>query len=160
MMTLWQCTQGLIKGATFGVLVALAGCLRGMQCGRSASAVGEAATSAVVTSIVLIVIADAIWTFIFLTAGGMMSRMMPPAAGEAHVRVHDLTWPMVIFVIQRDLTFDDQSRRHLHYYGRQRVREEHPAQAPDRPGGARRRHDPLRRYRFLGQQPTTTGRPS
>ena len=37
-----------------GVLVATAGCFRGMQCGRSASAVGFAATNAVVTSIVLI----------------------------------------------------------------------------------------------------------
>ena len=26
---------GLIKGTVFGVLIALAGCLRGMQCGRS-----------------------------------------------------------------------------------------------------------------------------
>ncbi len=39
-----------------------AGCLRGMQCGRSASAVGEAATSAVVTGIVSIVVATAIIT--------------------------------------------------------------------------------------------------
>ena len=56
----------MIKGSTYGVLIALAGCLRGMQCGRSASAVGEAATSAVVTSIVFIVVADAIWTCIFM----------------------------------------------------------------------------------------------
>ena len=69
MMTLWFCMQGLIKGSTFGVLIALAGCLRGMQCGRSASAVGDAATSAVVTSIVLIVLADAAWTFLFMIFG-------------------------------------------------------------------------------------------
>ena len=43
-----------------GVLVALAGCLRGMQCGRSAAAVGTATTSAVVTGIVLIITSDAI----------------------------------------------------------------------------------------------------
>jgi len=66
MMTLWYCAQGLIKGATFGVLVAFFGCLRGMQCGRSASSVGDAATSAVVTAIVSIVLADALWTFIFM----------------------------------------------------------------------------------------------
>ncbi|MFA5353580.1 MAG: ABC transporter permease [Thermodesulfovibrionales bacterium] len=54
---------GLFHSAVFGVLVALSGCLRGMQCGRSASAVGEAATSAVVTSIVCIVVATAIITF-------------------------------------------------------------------------------------------------
>lgn len=66
MMTPFFCLQGLIKGSTFGILVALCGCMRGMACGRSASAVGEAATSAVVTSIVAIVIADAVWTFIFM----------------------------------------------------------------------------------------------
>lgn len=68
-VTLWHCAQGLIKGSTFGLLVAISGCLRGMQCGRSASAVGEAATSAVVSGIVLIVVADAIWTYIFMTLG-------------------------------------------------------------------------------------------
>jgi phospholipid/cholesterol/gamma-HCH transport system permease protein len=69
MMTLWQCMQGLIKGSSFGLLIAIAGCMRGMQCGRSASAVGEAATSAVVTSIVLIVVVDALLTFLFMVIG-------------------------------------------------------------------------------------------
>jgi phospholipid/cholesterol/gamma-HCH transport system permease protein len=55
---------GLFHSAVFGVLVALSGCLRGMQCGRSASAVGYAATSAVVTGIVSIIVATAIITFI------------------------------------------------------------------------------------------------
>jgi phospholipid/cholesterol/gamma-HCH transport system permease protein len=53
---------GIIKCAVFGVLIALSGCMRGMQCGRSASAVGDAATSAVVTGIVFIVIADSLMT--------------------------------------------------------------------------------------------------
>jgi phospholipid/cholesterol/gamma-HCH transport system permease protein len=56
---------GLIKGGVFGVLVALAGCLRGMQCGRSASAVGEATTSAVVTGIVWIIVSEALLTVIY-----------------------------------------------------------------------------------------------
>jgi phospholipid/cholesterol/gamma-HCH transport system permease protein len=55
---------GLFQGAVFGALVALAGCLRGMQCGRSASAVGDASTSAVVTGIVSIIVATAIITII------------------------------------------------------------------------------------------------
>ncbi len=55
---------GLFSAAVFGVLVALSGCMRGMQCGRSASAVGEATTSAVVTSIVSIVVAMAVITVI------------------------------------------------------------------------------------------------
>ncbi len=49
---------GVVKGGIFGVLIAIAGCLRGLQCGRSASAVGEAATSAVVTGIVFIITTD------------------------------------------------------------------------------------------------------
>jgi phospholipid/cholesterol/gamma-HCH transport system permease protein len=53
---------GLFHSVVFGVLVALAGCLRGMQCGRSASDVGDATTSAVVTSIVSIIVATAIIT--------------------------------------------------------------------------------------------------
>jgi phospholipid/cholesterol/gamma-HCH transport system permease protein len=69
MMTLWQCVQGLIKGSTFGMIIAVSGCMRGMQCGRSASAVGDAATSAVVTSIVAMVVADAVLTLIFLLIG-------------------------------------------------------------------------------------------
>jgi len=55
-------TIGIVKCAVFGVLIALSGCMRGMQCGRSASAVGDAATSAVVTGIVFIVISDALMT--------------------------------------------------------------------------------------------------
>ncbi len=55
---------GLFYSAVFGVLVALCGCLRGMQCGRSASAVGTATTSAVVTSIVCIIVSTAIITVI------------------------------------------------------------------------------------------------
>jgi len=50
---------GLFHGVVFGVLVSLSGCLRGIQCGRSASAVGQATTSAVVTGIVSIVVATA-----------------------------------------------------------------------------------------------------
>jgi len=53
---------GLFHSLIFGVLVSLAGCLRGLQCGRSSSAVGFAATSAVVTGIVAIVVATAIIT--------------------------------------------------------------------------------------------------
>jgi phospholipid/cholesterol/gamma-HCH transport system permease protein len=49
--------------------VAIAGCLRGMQCGRSASAVGDAATSAVVTAIVWIIVSDALLTVMLNVMG-------------------------------------------------------------------------------------------
>lgn len=60
---------GLVKSGVFGVLVAVAGCMRGMACGRSSAAVGWAATSAVVTGIVLIIVSDAAMTVIFNIIG-------------------------------------------------------------------------------------------
>jgi phospholipid/cholesterol/gamma-HCH transport system permease protein len=61
---LYDFAIGILKCLVFAVLVATAGCRRGMQCGRSASAVGDAATAAVVDSIVYIVVADSIITLI------------------------------------------------------------------------------------------------
>lgn len=55
---------GLVKSVVFGVLVALAGCMRGIQCGRSAAAVGAAATSAVVLGIVFIITTDGLFAVI------------------------------------------------------------------------------------------------
>lgn len=60
---------GLIHGFVFGIIIAVAGCLRGINCGRSSEAVGEATTSAVVQSIISIVIATAIITFICQVLG-------------------------------------------------------------------------------------------
>jgi phospholipid/cholesterol/gamma-HCH transport system permease protein len=64
-LTFTNCTVGIGKSVVFGALVALAGCLRGMQSGGSSSAVGEAATSAVVTGIVLIIVADGLFAVVF-----------------------------------------------------------------------------------------------
>ena len=52
---------GLTKSLFFGLIVATAGCMRGLQAGRSAAAVGNAATSAVVTGIVYIIVVDAVF---------------------------------------------------------------------------------------------------
>lgn len=61
--------SGLIKSSVFGVLVAVSGCLQGIHCGRSASAVGEAATAAVVNAIVYIVVADSIISILYMITG-------------------------------------------------------------------------------------------
>jgi len=63
-LNLYHFFIGIFHSLVFGVLIALAGCLRGIQCGRSASAVGQATTSAVVTSIVCIVVATSIITVV------------------------------------------------------------------------------------------------
>ena len=60
---------GLFKGTVYGIIVALAGCMRGMQCGRSAAAVGDATTSAVVLSIILIIVSCGVITVIYDVLG-------------------------------------------------------------------------------------------
>ena len=56
---------GIIHGSVYGVIIALCGCYQGINCGRNASAVGYATTSAVVYSIVWMTVATAFLTFIF-----------------------------------------------------------------------------------------------
>jgi len=64
-LTFTNCSVGIGKSVVFGALVAVAGCLRGMQTSGSSSAVGQAATSAVVTGIVLIIAADGLFAVVF-----------------------------------------------------------------------------------------------
>jgi len=63
-ITLTSFLLGVIKGSFFGVIIALTGCLRGMQCGTNAAAVGLATTSAVVTGITWIIASDGIFAVI------------------------------------------------------------------------------------------------
>ena len=58
-------TSGLIKATVFGILIGLSGCLRGLQADRSAEGVGRAATSAVVTAILFMILADAVFAVVF-----------------------------------------------------------------------------------------------
>jgi phospholipid/cholesterol/gamma-HCH transport system permease protein len=60
---------GLFKSAVYGGLIAGAGCLRGLQAGSSATAVGKAATSAVVTSLVAIIVACGVFAVLFYVLG-------------------------------------------------------------------------------------------
>lgn len=63
-ITLSSFLLGIFKGGYFGVVVALTGCLRGIQCGNNAAAVGLATTSAVVTGITAIIASDGIFAVI------------------------------------------------------------------------------------------------
>jgi phospholipid/cholesterol/gamma-HCH transport system permease protein len=60
-VTMTDVTLGIVKSLVFGVLIAVAGCMQGMRAERNAAAVGQAATSAVVLSIVAIVVADGLF---------------------------------------------------------------------------------------------------
>ncbi len=68
-LTVTDFLVGLVKSVIYGIIVALSGCLRGMQCGRSASAVGLAATSAVVMGIVLIIVTDGLFAVVTTILG-------------------------------------------------------------------------------------------
>jgi phospholipid/cholesterol/gamma-HCH transport system permease protein len=60
---------GLVKATIYGVIVAVSGCLRGFQCGNSSSAVGDAATAAVVTGIIYVVTACGLSALVFNILG-------------------------------------------------------------------------------------------
>jgi phospholipid/cholesterol/gamma-HCH transport system permease protein len=68
-ITLTLLIGGLIKSIVYGVLIAIAGCYKGFQCGGSSSAVGDAATAAVVSAIVMIVVACGIFAVLFNILG-------------------------------------------------------------------------------------------
>jgi len=60
---------GLVKSIVYGVLIAIAGCYQGFECGQSSSAVGDAATEAVVSAIIMIVVACGIFALMFNILG-------------------------------------------------------------------------------------------
>src|SRR5271167_1183751 len=68
-ITLGDILGGVFKAAVYGIIIAVAGCLRGFQCGNSSSAVGDAATQAVVTGIVYVIVACGIFAFVFNVIG-------------------------------------------------------------------------------------------
>lgn len=62
-------TMGVLKGLVFATIIALVGCMRGFQSKSDAQGVGRATTSAVVTSIFLVVVSDAILTRLYTLWG-------------------------------------------------------------------------------------------
>ncbi len=59
-VTLTDAVLGVFKGLIFGAIIGYSGCLKGLQTGSDAGAVGRAATSAVVLGITLIILANAV----------------------------------------------------------------------------------------------------
>ena len=131
---------GVFKASVYGVLIALSGCLRGMQCGNSSSAVGEATTSAVVTSIVLDHQRLRPVRGRLLPAGNLRRNVTErpahhrprPHHGVRQLRAHARS------------ELHGRARRHLRHHGRQRLREEHVAAASHRTQRAGQGRDPVR----------------
>jgi phospholipid/cholesterol/gamma-HCH transport system permease protein len=57
---------GLVKSASFGFVVTVIGCIRGLRAQGGAEGVGRAATTAVVYSAVMILVLDAFWAVAWL----------------------------------------------------------------------------------------------
>ncbi len=64
-VTLSDLLGGLFKATVFGLLVAGVGCLRGLETRSGAAAVGISTTRAVVSAIILIVVADGVFAVVF-----------------------------------------------------------------------------------------------
>ena len=65
-LTLFDIFWGVMKSGVFAVVIAWVGCLRGFQVKGGADSVGKATTSAVVSSIFLIIVIDAIFAIIHI----------------------------------------------------------------------------------------------
>lgn len=60
---------GFVKSFVFAILIAGIGCMRGLQARAGASSVGDSATSAVVSGIILLVVVDGIFAVIYYMLG-------------------------------------------------------------------------------------------
>ena len=63
-------TSGVIKSLVFGMVITAVGCQEGFSTGAGAEEVGRSTTSAVVVSILLVVLIDLVFTALFYLAGG------------------------------------------------------------------------------------------
>nr|WP_224745973.1 ABC transporter permease [Neiella litorisoli] len=68
-VALYHFAIGLVKSILFAVVIVMAGCIHGLNCGRSATAVGKATTLAVVHSIVAIIVVDSLVTVMLTVLG-------------------------------------------------------------------------------------------
>ena len=66
---IWSFWVGIIKAPVFGFLIAMVGCLEGMRVSGSAESVGQQTTKAVVTSIFLVIVVDALFSIFFSIVG-------------------------------------------------------------------------------------------
>ncbi len=60
---------GLFKSLVYGMIIGAVGCLRGMKTEAGPSAVGNAATQAVVTAIILIIISEGVFAVLYYNLG-------------------------------------------------------------------------------------------
>jgi phospholipid/cholesterol/gamma-HCH transport system permease protein len=62
---------GIIKSFVFGLIITAVGCQEGFSTGAGAQEVGRATTSAVVLSILMVILVDVVFTVFFYMTGGL-----------------------------------------------------------------------------------------
>lgn len=67
-LTIKDINTGLFKSAVFGVLIAMIACYKGISTEGGAEGVGRSTTASVVTSFIMIILADAVLTALFYFA--------------------------------------------------------------------------------------------
>ena len=68
-VTVWSFLVGMIKAPVFAALIAMVGCYEGLRVKRDAESVGRLTTRAVVQSIFLVIVADAMFSIFFSAIG-------------------------------------------------------------------------------------------
>jgi len=66
---LWDISSGLVKSAVFALAISLIACQQGLATTGGAEGVGRRTTSAVVLTLFTLILADALMTVFFRTAG-------------------------------------------------------------------------------------------
>ena len=62
---------GVIKSFVFGLIITAGGCQEGFSTGAGAEEVGRSTTSAVVISILMVILVDVVFTALFYMTGGL-----------------------------------------------------------------------------------------
>jgi phospholipid/cholesterol/gamma-HCH transport system permease protein len=65
---LWDVYSGVIKSALFGLTIAMISCQQGLATSGGAEGVGRRTTSAVVTTLFMLIVVDTIFTIFFRAA--------------------------------------------------------------------------------------------
>ena len=68
-VTLWSLWFGILKAPIFGFIIAMIGCYEGLKVSRSAESVGRQTTRAVVESVFLVIVLDALFSIMFSILG-------------------------------------------------------------------------------------------
>jgi phospholipid/cholesterol/gamma-HCH transport system permease protein len=62
---------GVVKSIVFGLIITAVGCQEGFSTGAGAEEVGRSTTSAVVVSILMVILVDVVFTALFYLTGGL-----------------------------------------------------------------------------------------